>query len=177
MILIVGENLPSDLRSSHGAWSIRVCKEKKITNSKVAKSIATLAISLSSPPDDLTISQDIAKELLQVMGSEIHEAVKVSEVYPFLNHSTRNAICSCLLQLIETSILDVDWAVKKLKSLCSTTHKSTQAQPDGEHISGQVFEENLYSRVESVAKVLASFALMGLKGTSTTLVSMSYVTF
>lgn len=164
MILMIGENLPCELRNSHGAWAIRVCKGKEITDSKVAKSVVTLAISLSFPPNDLNISQDMATELLKVIGSETHESVIVSEVYPLLNHSTSNAMSSCMLHLLETFIVDMDWAIKKLKTFSSLTYKSAHVNLNGEHAPGQEFEENLYSRSEAVAKVLASFASMILKG-------------
>ncbi|EXC03954.1 hypothetical protein L484_007211 [Morus notabilis] len=162
MILMIGENLPCELRNSHGSWAISVCKAKNITNSKIAKSVVTLAISLSFPPNDLIICQDMATELLQVMGSKTCEPVRVSEAYPLLNHSTRNAISSCILHLMETFILDMDWAIKKLKTFSSLILRSIHVNTNGEHAPGQAFEENLYSRAEAVTKVLASFVLMSL---------------
>ncbi|PON88352.1 Fanconi anemia group I protein [Trema orientale] len=156
MILMMGENMPRELRNSHGVWAIRVCKGKEITDSKVAKTVVTLAISLSFPPNDLDISQEMATELLKVMGSETQEPVTASEVYPLLNHSTSKAMSSCMLHLMETFIVDMDWPIKKLKTFSSLTYKSELAP-------GQAFEEKLYSRAEAVGKVLASFALMSLK--------------
>ena len=161
---MIGENMPRELRNSHGAWAIHLCKSKEITDSKVAKSVVTLAISLSFPPNDINISQDIATELLKVMGSETHEPVTASEVYPLLNHSTSNVMSSCMLHLMETFIVDLDWAIKKLKTSSSLIYKSAHFNLNGEHAPGPAFEENLYSRAEAVAKVLASFALMSLKG-------------
>ncbi|BBG93163.1 hypothetical protein Prudu_001092, partial [Prunus dulcis] len=82
MILIFGGKLPCKLSNSHGAWAISVCKSNEILNSKVGKSLVTLAICLSSPPNDLIICQDMARALLQVIGSEGNVPMKVSEVYP-----------------------------------------------------------------------------------------------
>ncbi|KAJ6355815.1 hypothetical protein OIU78_004027 [Salix suchowensis] len=65
MLLVIGEQLPRKQRSSHGAWSIHVCKSNVIKNSKAARSVVALAISLSSPPSDLIVAQDMAKELLK----------------------------------------------------------------------------------------------------------------
>ncbi|KAL5541884.1 hypothetical protein UlMin_009594 [Ulmus minor] len=163
IILMIGEKLPGELRNSHGAWALSICKDKELTDSKFAKNIITLAISLSLPPNDLTISQDMAKELLRVIGSENHESLPVSEVYPLLNCSTSTAISSCILHLMETFIVDMDWAIKKLKTVSSAAYKNTHVNQNDERAPGLVFEEILYSRTEAVAKVLASFVLMILK--------------
>ncbi|XP_062107746.1 uncharacterized protein LOC133818728 isoform X3 [Humulus lupulus] len=163
MMLMIGETIPCELRNSHGAWAIRVCKTKEITDSKVARSVITLAVSLSIPPNDLSTSQEIATELLKVMASEAHEPVTVSKVYTLVNTSTNSAVSSCMLHLMEMFIVDMDWAIRKLKTFNLLTYKSIHVNPNGEHIPGQAFEEHLCSRAEAVAKVLASFALMSLK--------------
>ncbi|XP_030508178.2 uncharacterized protein LOC115722932 isoform X1 [Cannabis sativa] len=165
MILMIGETIPRDLRNSHGAWAIRVCKTKEITDSKVARSVITLAISLSIPPNDLSIAQEIATELLKVMASEAHEPVTESEVYPLLNSSANNynAMSSCMLHLMEMFVIDMDWAMRKLKTFSLLSYKNIHVNPNGEQIPGQAFEEHLCSRAEAVAKVLASFVLMSLK--------------
>lgn len=162
---MIVEKLPPQLRNSHGAWALRVCKDKRITDCKVAKIVITLAISLSLAPTDLNISQDMASELLQVIGSERHEPFEVSEVYPLINQTTRIAIASCILHFIETCIFDMDWTLKKLKIFCSVTQKITHFNQNEDHASELAFEENIYSRAESVVTVLASFVLMRLKGT------------
>lgn len=164
---MIGEKLPRELRSVHGAWALRICKDKEITDSKVSKSVVTLAISLSLPPDDLTICQDMAIELLKVIGSERQEPLKVSDVYPLINQSTNTAINSCILHVVEIIMADMDWAVKKLKIFHSVIQKSTHLSQNGEIAYGLAFEEIVYSRAEAVVKILASFVLMNLKGTHT----------
>lgn len=167
MISMTGEKLPCKLRNVHGAWALRICKEKEITNSKVAKSVVTLAISLSLPPNDLIISQGMATEILKVLGSEMREPSKVSDVYPLINESTCIAINSCILHMIEVTIIDMDWAIKNLKMFYSVTQKSTHLTQNGEIARGLAFEENVYSRAEEMVKILACFVLMSLKGTYT----------
>ncbi|XP_015899875.3 uncharacterized protein LOC107433136 [Ziziphus jujuba] len=163
MILMTGEKLPRELRSIHGAWALRICKDKEITDSKVTRSVVTLAISLSFPPDDLAICQDMAIEVLKVVGSETQEPLKVSDVYPLINQSTSTAINSCILHEIEIIMADMDWALKKLKMLYSVIQKSTHLSQNGESAHGLAFEETVYSRAEAVVKTLASFVLMSLK--------------
>lgn len=165
MILMIGEKLPCELRKVHGAWALRVCKGKEITSTKVAKSVVTLAISLSLPPNDLSMSRDLATELLKVIGSEGQEPSKVSDVYPLINESTSTAIISCILHMVEVTIVDMDWAIKKLKMFYSVNQKSTHLSQNGEIAYGLAFEENVYSRAEEVVKILACFFLMSLKGT------------
>ncbi|GAV64147.1 hypothetical protein CFOL_v3_07665 [Cephalotus follicularis] len=163
MILMIGDKMPCKWRNSHGAWAISVCKSNTITNSNVAKSVVRLAIYLTSPPNDLSVAQDMAKSLLQVIGSERNNLLEVSESYHLITQSTCSSVTSCLLQLIESVIVDMDWAIKKLKTFSLITQKSIHLSQNGEHASELVLEENLYSRAEAVVKVLSSFVLMSLQ--------------
>jgi Fanconi anemia group I protein len=164
MILMVGNKLPCKWRNIHGAWAIHVCKSNGITNSKVVKSFVTLAFSLSSPPNDLILAQGMAVELLKVTGSEMVAPIEKSESYPLINHSTSAAISSCMLQLIEAMLVDMDWETKKLKNFSWINKKSAHLNENGENSPGLAFEENLYSMAEEVMKVLSFFVLMTIKG-------------
>lgn len=161
---MVGDKLPCKWRSIHGAWAVRVCKSNGITNSKVVKSIVMLAISLSSPPNNLILAQEMAVELLKVTGSEMVDPIEKSESYPLINHSTSAAISSCIQQLIEAMLVDMDWATKKLKNLSWVNQTSAHLNENGENSPGLAFEENLYSMAEEVMKVLSFFVLMTIKG-------------
>uniref|UniRef100_A0A2N9H7A5 Fanconi anemia group I protein n=1 Tax=Fagus sylvatica TaxID=28930 RepID=A0A2N9H7A5_FAGSY len=163
MILMIGNKLPSKWKNIHGAWAVRVCKSNRITNSKVVKSIVTVAITLSLPPTDLIVAQDMATELLKVTGSETVGPIEKSESYPVINHSTSAAINSCILQLIEAILVDMDWATKKLKTFSLVSQRSTNLNESGENAPGLAFEENLYTRAEAVVKVFSLFVLMSLK--------------
>ncbi|KAM1742336.1 hypothetical protein ACFX12_012349 [Malus domestica] len=165
MIMIIGCKLPCELSNSHGAWAVSVCKSNEILSSKVGKSIVRLAICLSSPPDDLIISQDLARELLQVIGSEGNEPVKVSEAYPVINHLTSAVLNSCVLHTIEEVIADMDWATKKLKTFSLVYQKMVHFSQNNEQSSELAFEENLYPRAGAVVKVLSSFVSMNLNDT------------
>ncbi|XP_017975888.1 PREDICTED: Fanconi anemia group I protein homolog isoform X1 [Theobroma cacao] len=162
IMLMIGHKLPCKWRNSHAAWAIHICKTSNTTDSNIAKSMVRLAISLSSPPTDLHVAQDMLKELLKFIGSNSSDSSQVSE-YLLINQSTTTAVASCLLQITDAVIVDMDWATKKLKAASQVAQKSTHLNQNGEHNSGLVFEENLYSRVKAVVEVLSSFVLMSLK--------------
>jgi Fanconi anemia group I protein len=164
MLLVIGEKLPRKQRNSHGAWSIHVCKSNVIKNSKAARSVVALAISLSSPPSDLIVAQDMAKELLKVTGSETSNAEEVSGSHSIINQSTSSSIISCIQKLIEAIIVDMDWAIKKLNIFTLVSQKSIHFSQNEEHITGLEYENNLYSRAEAVVKVLSCFVSMNLQG-------------
>ncbi|XP_022760595.1 Fanconi anemia group I protein [Durio zibethinus] len=164
IMLMIGHKLPCKWRNSHGAWAIQICKTSDITNSSIVKSMVRLAISLSSPPTDLLVAQDMLKELLKFMGSNSVESLQASQ-YLIINQSTTTAIASCLLQITDTVIADMDWATKRLKTASQIAQKSSHLNQNGDHNSGLAFGENLYSRVKAVVEVLSSFALMSLKDT------------
>ncbi|XWS14102.1 hypothetical protein CRYUN_Cryun36dG0094200 [Craigia yunnanensis] len=164
IILMIGHKLPCNRRNSHGAWAIHICKTSDTTNSSIAKSMVRLAINSSSSPTDLLVAQDMLKELLKFMGSNSGDSLQVSE-YLLINQSTATAVASCLLQITDTVIVDMDWGTKKLKTASQVAQKSTHLNQNEEHNSGLAFEENLYSRVKAVVEVLSSFVLMSLKDT------------
>ncbi|KAL6193735.1 hypothetical protein ACLB2K_034819 [Fragaria x ananassa] len=165
LILMIGRKLPCQLRNSHGAWAISVCKNNEIENTKAGKSVVTLAICLSSPPNDLAISQDMARELLQVIGSEGDAPEEVSQIYPTINHQTCSVISSCILHIVESVVVDMDWAIKKLKTFSLVSQKGIHLNQNSEESPELAFEENLYSRAEAVVKVLSSFVSMSLNDT------------
>lgn len=164
ILLIIANDLPNKWRNSHGAWATHICKSNNITNSSVVKSFLKLSISLSSASNDLFIAEDLAKELSKIIGLDGSSSLAVSEFYPIINQSTSAAITSCILQLTEADIHSMDWAIKKLKTFSLVTQKCAYINDEGEHTSELAFEENLYSRAESVVKILSSFVLMNLKG-------------
>lgn len=164
IMLMIGNELPCKWKNSHGTWAEGFCKSNSITNANVVKSVAKLAICLISPPNDLFVAQSLALELLKVTGSGSSDSLEVSELYPLINQSTSTTIMSCILQLTEEVVSDMDWAIKKVKTFSLVTQKSILVNHDEDHLSRLGFEENLYSRTEALVKVLSSFVLMSLKG-------------
>lgn len=169
MMAIIGDKLPTRLSNSNASWCIQICKTNAMKDPKAARSMAELAISLSSPSDDLVVAQNMAKELLDVIGyaefdPNRKKPSEVSELYPIINQKTSSAISSSILKLIEEIIIDMDWFVKKLKTSFLAEQKNICFGPNGEHAYGLAVEDNLYFRAEAVVKVLSSFVLMNLNG-------------
>ncbi|KAK1316093.1 hypothetical protein QJS10_CPA05g00363 [Acorus calamus] len=166
IILTIGNKLPCNLRNFHGAWVLRICRSTTVENPRATQSVVSLAIYLTSPPNDLVIAQEITLELLKVIGSDDNEPIKSSEIYPIINNSTASGIASMLLQLIESIIVDLEWALLKLKSLSTTNHiindleKSDEIREEPPVL---ILEESLYARSEALVTMLSSFAEMSLK--------------
>lgn len=164
---MIGNKLPCKLRDSLGGWAVCICSSSEAANAKAARSILALPVYLRSPPNDLVVAQDMASELLTVFGSEERDPVEKSESYPIINHSTKPAIASLLLQFIESIIADLDWAISKSKALSATSHEITDIGNSDDHgakAPGLVLEEALYSRSEALVNLFSSFAEMSLKG-------------
>ncbi|XP_010259501.1 PREDICTED: Fanconi anemia group I protein homolog [Nelumbo nucifera] len=162
MILMIGKKLPCKLRDYHAAWAISICKSNTIVHSGAAKALFTLAICLNSPPNDFILAQEMASELLKVMGSEECDPVETSDAYPIINHSTRTTIASLLLQLIDSTIADLDCAVMKLKALYDRTQGSTCLVQQGQKAPGLILEEAIYSRSEALVNLFSCFVAMNL---------------
>ncbi|XP_010558807.1 PREDICTED: Fanconi anemia group I protein [Tarenaya hassleriana] len=166
-MLMLGKSLPGKFRDRHGSWTTQICRSCETTNTSVAKSVVKLAISLTTSPYDLSIAEEMAKELQNIIGLEETESLQVSESFPIINQSTSATVTSCILQSIESAIVHMDWATKKLKTFSVVTQNNINFGSDGEHISGLGFEEALYSLAESVVRVLSCFVLMSLKDPQT----------
>ncbi|CAL9136638.1 unnamed protein product [Musa textilis] len=166
LLLIVGKKLPPAQRNSHGNWAVSVCQSKKVENSSAAQNVLLLAIHLLPAPTDLNVARDMASELLKVMGSEDKDPEHRSVKYPVINRSTRNAIATIILRVAESCIVDLEWAVSKVKAISAGNH----VQPDlrknlqfAENLHGLCLQEVLYVRSESLVYLLSSFVEMKLK--------------
>ncbi|KAK6138776.1 hypothetical protein DH2020_027487 [Rehmannia glutinosa] len=163
IVLMIGNKLPEERRNLVGSWANRICKSSNVSNSKVAKCLVFIAVTLSSAPADLVISQNMAAELLQVVGSDGTNPLDISETFPVINKSTSAAIVSTILQSVESTIVGMDWIMVKLKSYYTVTQKGISFNQSGKVTSELALEETLYSRAEAVVKVLSYFVAMNLK--------------
>lgn len=166
---MIGNKLPSERRNFLGTWAIRTCKSSDISNSKIAKSVVSLALELTSPPNDLVVAQEMAPELFKVIGileiPPTQQPLKKSEIYCVINDSTKAAVASSILQLIESIIVDMDWVIVKLKNCSTATQKPLLHDENREQEDPCLaLEEVLDSRAEAVVKVLSSFWVMNLEG-------------
>ncbi|CAN0855716.1 Fanconi anemia group I protein [Linum grandiflorum] len=166
MVSVIGSKLPYQWRKCHGAWAIALCKSQATRNTKVARTMVELSLCLSSSPHDLNFAHDLTKELLKFNALEkdsqlIEEAC--SEVFPIVNAATSTAISASILQAIETVIMEMDWGIKKLKTVTLMDQRSIHLAENNEHSSRMAFENQLVSKAEAVVKLLSSFVLMRLK--------------
>lgn len=177
MALMIGQKLPVERRNLVGFWATQICKSSDLSNSKVAKYLVFLALTLTSPPTDLVIAQSMAKELLGVVGSENVGPLNTSEIFPLINKSTAASIASTILQLIESSIVDMEWITIRLKTYYTATQKGISSNQTDRVAPELAVEEMLYSRAEAIVKVLSHFVAMNLKGMESATPVSIYMSF
>ncbi|KAL7104911.1 hypothetical protein ACP275_07G012100 [Erythranthe tilingii] len=166
IVLMIGNTLPEERRNILGSWTMKIVKTSHISNSKVAKCLVLTAVNLTSPPSDFIIAENMAAELLTVVGSEgPTEPSDTSEKFPVINKSTCAAIASTILQSVESTILDFDSIMARLKTHYVATQKGASFNRGGETATELAVEEILYSRTEAVVEVLSHFVAMNLKET------------
>ncbi|KAL2229745.1 UNVERIFIED_CONTAM: Fanconi anemia group I protein [Sesamum indicum] len=163
LVLMIGNKLPEERRNLVGSWVTRICKSSHVSNSKVAKSLVFAAVTLSSPPADLDVAQNMAAELRRVVGSEDTDPLDTSETFPVINKSTDAAIASTILQSVESTVVDMDLITRRLKTYYMATQKGVSFNQMRKVAPELAMEEMLYSRAEAVVKVLSYFVAMNLK--------------
>ncbi|VFQ70471.1 unnamed protein product [Cuscuta campestris] len=161
--LIAAKLLPEERRDFVGNWARGICKRRNVSNPRVAKSFANLALSLSSASNDMIIAQDMAKELLNVVGKEDSVPQETSSAYSIINKSTSTHIASIILQFLDSAISDIEWISIKLKERPCSYKRDCSSQQFGEKTLELVMEETLYSRAGAVVKVASFFVLMNLQ--------------
>ena len=165
MVLMIGKKLPEERRNLVGSLATKLCRRSDVSNSKVAKCLVFIAVTLTSPPADMVIAENMAAELVQVLGSEDTDPVDESETFPIIRKSTSAAISTTILQSVDSSIADMDWIAIRLKTCYMATQKGISFNQTGKEAPELAVEEVLYSRAEAVVKVLSHFVAMNLKGT------------
>ncbi|KAL3505710.1 hypothetical protein ACH5RR_031092 [Cinchona calisaya] len=169
IVLMIGNQMPGERRTLIGIRMLQICKSSNLRNPKFARSLVSLVVSLSLPPNDFTVSHDMASELLKVFGlqkadeSGTLKFLDVSDLFPLINRTTCDAIASFLLQLVESNTIEMNWIITKLKAYSSAAQKGVSLDPNGKVGPGLALEETFYSRMEAVVKLLSYFVLMNLK--------------
>lgn len=144
-----------------------ICRSSSIEHPSAARTVAGLVIYLMPAPNDLIVARDMASELLKVMGSEDKDPEEISETFPIINNSTKNAIAAMLIQVVDSCIVELDWSVSKLKAISIVNLEFIGLKKQhqfGERLPGLKLEEALHSRSEALAYLLSSFLEMNLKG-------------
>ncbi|XP_060197754.1 uncharacterized protein LOC132626781 isoform X1 [Lycium barbarum] len=165
IIMLISNKLPEEQKNLVGNWAKCICKTSKVSNPKAAKSIVSIAILLTSPPNDLIIAEDMAAELLKVVGSEAErlDSQVTLDAYSIINKSTSAPLASLILHLVESVILDIEWVIMKLKIYSVANTRAVLVNQNGVKDTRLALEEIVYSRAEAVVKVLSSFVMMDLK--------------
>nr|CAD1833283.1 unnamed protein product [Ananas comosus var. bracteatus] len=165
LISNIGRKLPPKQRNSHGIWASRICRNKAVEHPSAARGLVALAFYLLPSPNDMVFLQEISSELRKVMGSEDKEPLETSDTFPIINHSTKNALSTFLIQVFESSLIELDWTLLKIKAILTVSNESTslgKSQQSGERPNGLELEEALFTRSELIVHLLSSFAEMNL---------------
>lgn len=160
----IGTKLSGERRRSVGDWALHICKSCDVKNFKIARSVFNLVFSLSPYPNNLVVAEDVAKELLKVMGSDTSSPLTKSETYPLIQHSTETAAVSSVLHMIEPVVVDMDWFATKLKSYLAANQKGIMLDENDRQAPALALEEIFYMTAEAIVKVLSPFLAMSLKG-------------
>lgn len=160
----IGTKLSRERRRSLGDWALHICKSFDVKNSKIAKSVFHFVFLLSPSPNDLVVAQDVAKELLKVMGSDTSTPLTKSETYPLIQQSTETIVASSVLHMIEPIVADMDWFATKLKSYLGANQKGIMLEEHDRQAPVLALEEVFYKTAEAIVKVLSPFLSMSLKG-------------
>ncbi|PKA62238.1 hypothetical protein AXF42_Ash016030 [Apostasia shenzhenica] len=165
LFLIIWRVMPFEQKNHYAVWIMNVWKNKNIVNAYTAGSVVALVLHIMPATNDLIVAQEIAAELLQVMGSEEKDPIEISEKFPFVNHSTKNAVAVALIRMMETSLVDVDWSVLKLKAAYNISHEfvDSRGHQFSERLPSLLLEDAIYLRSEELANLMSFFAKMNLK--------------
>ena len=146
---MVGRRMPEESREAHGLWAIDLCRISDWNNPTAASSLVDISIYLRPSPHDLTTAREMAAALMSVNSLEDHDQPEASETYPIVNQSTASVVTSCLLRLVDSVLVELDWSLLKLNAL--TSEKLT-------------LEEAVYSRSEALVNILSHLVQMNLTG-------------
>lgn len=160
----IGTKLSGERRRSLGDWALHICKSCDVKSSKIVKSVFHFVFLLSPSPNDLVVAQDVAKELLKVMGSDTSSPLAKSETYPLIQQPTETTVASSVLHMIEPIVIDMDWFATKLKYYLGANQKSIMLDENDRQAPVLALEEIFYMTAEAIVKVLSPFLSMSLKG-------------
>uniref|UniRef100_J3LNM5 FANCI solenoid 4 domain-containing protein n=2 Tax=Oryza brachyantha TaxID=4533 RepID=J3LNM5_ORYBR len=165
--LIFGISRKLHHEQSHlvGHWAASLCQKNIVQNPSIAQEMVKLAVHLMAAPDDLVLVHNMTAEL-KLLASGNEDSIDSSEAFPVINCKTKNSLTAVFLQMVESSLTELDWVTGKLKLMLALAYDSAnidEDQPADESTQRLYLEEALYSRSTTVVHVLSSFADMSLK--------------
>ncbi|KAF0913605.1 hypothetical protein E2562_023716 [Oryza meyeriana var. granulata] len=148
-----------------GHWAASLCGENIVQNPSIAQEMVKLAVHLMTAPDDLVLVHNMTAELKFITSGDV-DSRDSSEAFPVINCKTKNSLAAVFLQMVESSLTELDWVIGKLKAMLALAYDSAnidEDQPADERTQRLYLEEALYYRSTSVVHILSSFAHMSLK--------------
>lgn len=150
-----------------GNWAADLCKMKSVQSPGIARDVVKLAINLAPAPDDMFLLYEMAGELDKSVASGDEGSRDTSDTFHIISCKTRKQLASFFLQIVESSLTELEWGFGKLKLMLTLAYDVTNIngdQPADERMQRLDLEEALYSRSGLVVHVLSSFAHISLKG-------------
>jgi Fanconi anemia group I protein len=166
LIFGVSRKLHPERRHLIGHWAAGLCRKKTVQNPSTAQEVVKLAVHLMTAPDDMILVHEMATEL-EKLASGDEDSRDSSEAFLIVNCKTKNSLAAVFLHMVESSLIELEWCLGKLKAMLTLGYGSSNVdedQPADERMQRVFWEEALYSRSTSVVHVLSSFTHMSLKG-------------
>uniref|UniRef100_A0A0D9VTV0 Fanconi anemia group I protein n=1 Tax=Leersia perrieri TaxID=77586 RepID=A0A0D9VTV0_9ORYZ len=165
--LIYGISRKLHHEQSHlvGHWAEGLCRRTTVQNPSIGQEMVKLSVHLMTAPDDLVLVHNMTAEL-KLVASNDEDLRDSSEVFPVINCKTKNSLAAVFLQMVESSLTELDWVIGKLKGMLALAYDSAnidEDQPADERTQRLYLEEALYLRSTSVVHILSSFTHMSLK--------------
>ncbi|KAM3313364.1 hypothetical protein ACQJBY_032769 [Aegilops geniculata] len=166
LIFGISRKLHPDQRHPVGHWAAGLCRKNTVQSPTTAQEMVKLAVHLMTTPDDMILVHEMTTELKKLIASGDEESVDSSEAFLIVNCKTKNSLVAVFLHMVDSSLIELEWGLGKLKAMLTLGYGSSNVdedQPADERTQRMFLEEALYSRSTSVVHVLSSFTHMSLK--------------
>jgi fanconi anemia group I protein len=165
LILGISRKLQLERRHLVGKWATDLCRKKTMQSPRMAREMLKLAIHLTPAPDDMILVYEVSTELMNLMTSG--DDGDSSDTFHIINCKTKSSLAALSLQMVESSLTELDWGFGKLKAMLTLGYDCAnidEDQPADEIMLRLALEKALYSRSTLVVQVLSSFAHMSPMG-------------
>lgn len=166
LIFGISRKLHPDQRHLVGHWAAGLCRKNTVQSPTTAQEMVKLAVHLMTTPDDMILVHEMTTELKKLIASRDEDSVDSSEAFLIVNCKTKKSLVAVFLHMVESSLIELEWGLGKLKAMLTLGYGSSNVdedQPADERTQRMFLEEALYSRSTSVVHVLSSFTHMSLK--------------
>lgn len=161
LILGISRKLQLERRHLVGKWATDLRRKKTMQSPRMAREMLKLAIHLTPAPDDMILVYEVSTELMNLMT--YGDDGDSSDTFHIINCKTKSSLAALSLQMIESSLTELDWGFGKLKAMLTLGYDCAnidEDQPADEIMLRLALEKALYSRSTLVVQVLPSFAHM-----------------